>query len=435
MKQFSSFVFVSSYNDFDQLAHSPHGAIAKNSLRVFGFDADQGTLTLLSLTNVAQNPAFLRYSRVHNILYACTESIENEDSVRAYAVCPVSGKTDLICSRPTGGKSCCYITIDRNNVNLLCVNYWDAMISSFPLDTNGGIGEMNFLLKPPETGHLSRKISRQEHQSNRHTEAHTHALVLDPYCGKICYVPDLGEDKIKQLNYDSKTGRLRYTCSIDSGSCKTDTRNGPRYMDFHPSHPVAYCLNEISSTLSVFIIKTNRILANEFDTQTEPTLELIQELSTIPIAYPRELNTCGRLAVDPSGKFIIVSNRGHNSFAVFKISNSGMLESIAGHFHTRGETPRHFQFDPTGKFIIVANQDTNDVAIFTFDDLTGIIRFTGGMYVPSPNFICCVKPYDRNMSMFNRSALDHDKKRMDQSTVLPSRVSLDQERVENRSKL
>jgi len=429
MKLFSSFVFVSSYNDFDQLAHSPKGGLAKNSLRVFGFDADQGTLTLLYLTNIAQNPAFLRYSRVHNILYSCTESIENEDTVQAYAVCPISGKTDLICSRPTGGKSCCYITIDRNNANLICVNYWDAMISSFPLDNHGGINEMGFLLKPPE-GQSTKKISRKEHQSNRHTEAHTHALVLDPYCGKICYVPDLGEDKIKQLNYDSKTGRLRYTCSINSGSCKPDTRNGPRYMDFHPSHPIAYCLNEISSTLSVFIIKTHRILANEFESQTEPTLELIQELSTIPMAFPRDLNTCGRLAVDPSGKFVIVSNRGHNSFAVFKISNSGMLESIAGHFHTRGETPRHFQFDPTGKFIIVANQDTDNVSIFTFDDITGIIRFTGGMYVPSPNFICCVKPYDRHMPSFNRTA-ENDKN--DQSTTTTfSRVSLDQERLESR---
>lgn len=52
-----------------------------------------------------------------------------------------------------------------------------------------------------------------------------------------------------------------------------------RYMDFHPSLPVAYCLNEISSTLSVFIIKTHKIQSNEFDSQTEPTLELLQELS------------------------------------------------------------------------------------------------------------------------------------------------------------
>lgn len=47
-------------------------------------------------------------------------------------------------------------------------------------------------------------------------------------------------------------------------------------------------------------------------------------------------------------RFLIVSNRGHNSLAVFKISTAGTLESLVGHFHTRGETPRHFQFDPSG---------------------------------------------------------------------------------------
>ena len=39
--------------------------------------------------------------------------------------------------------------------------------------------------------------------------------------------------------------------------------------------------------------------------------------------------------------------------------------------HTRGATPRHFQFDPSGEWLIVANQDTDNIGIFHFSLSTG----------------------------------------------------------------
>lgn len=417
MKKFSSFVFVSSYDDFAQLAHSPKGKPAQNSLRVFGFDEEQGTMTLLYVTHVEQNPAFLRYSRMHNVLYACTESIEKEDKVHAFSVCELTGKIELISTHPAGGRSCCYLTIDPQNANLLCVNYWDSFISSFPLDKDGRIGAQRFTLSTSESPNPIR-ISRKDHQANRHTENHPHAIALDPYCGKVAYVPDLGKDQIKQFNWDSTEGRLKYTTSINSGNKYSDQKLGPRYLEFHPSLPLCYCVNEISSTVGVLLMKTNIILTNDFnDVNALPTLELIQELSTLPMEFPKKFNTCGRIALDPTGQFLIVSNRGHNSLAVFKISTAGTLESLVGHFHTRGETPRHFQFDPSGKFLFVANQDTDNVSIFTFDSSTGVFKYTGHSYdVPSPNFVCAVNPFYRSLTRIptqqtnnNNSAANDDK--------------------------
>lgn len=60
-----------------------------------------------------------------------------------------------------------------------------------------------------------------------------------------------------------------------------------------------------------------------------------------------------------------------------------------GYFHTRGETPRHFQFDASGQYLLVANQDSDSIAVFHFNLSSGEIRYTGNEYgVPSPNFIC-----------------------------------------------
>lgn len=123
------------------------------------------------------------------------------------------------------------------------------------------------------------------------------------------------------------------------------------------------------------------------------TLTLIQSISTTPSAFPTDMNTCGRICVHKSGRFVIVSNRGHESIAIFRVRSKGCqrgkLQSV-GYFHTRGETPRHFQFDSSGQYLIVANQDTDSLAVFTFNLSTGEIKYTGNEYrIPSPNFVCC----------------------------------------------
>ena len=123
------------------------------------------------------------------------------------------------------------------------------------------------------------------------------------------------------------------------------------------------------------------------------TLRLVQSISTIPRAFPTTMNTCGRMCVHKSGRFVVVSNRGHQSITVFRVKNKGSkrgeLQTV-GCFHTRGETPRHFQFDNSGQYLLVANQDTDSIAVFNFNLSNGELKFSGNEYrVPSPNFVCC----------------------------------------------
>eukprot|EP00730_Choanoeca_flexa_P000603 TRINITY_DN10264_c0_g1_i2.p4 TRINITY_DN10264_c0_g1~~TRINITY_DN10264_c0_g1_i2.p4 ORF type:complete len:127 (+),score=11.05 TRINITY_DN10264_c0_g1_i2:1066-1446(+) len=63
-------------------------------------------------------------------------------------------------------------------------------------------------------------------------------------------------------------------------------------------------------------------------------------LFALSAAFPGHLNTCGRITVDPSGQFVVVSNRGHNSIATLKVdSNSGMLKVRPSHFDVEVGTP------------------------------------------------------------------------------------------------
>jgi len=178
----------------------------------------------------------------------------------------------------------------------------------------------------------------------------------------------------------------------------------------------------------------------------QSTLTLIQSISTIPNAFPKKLNTCGRLCLHKSGRFVLVSNRGHQSIAIMRIkdqgANNGQLSNV-GYFHTRGETPRHFKFDNSGQYLIVANQDSDNLSIFNFNQSSGEIKFTGNEYrVPSPNFVCCCKLHDDEadsthssqasaisdpMSLTEESTFTVDSKRTLQASEISNPTSLAEE--------
>ena len=304
------------------------------------------------------------------------------------------------------GTSTCYITLDRKQKHALVVNYWNATIVVLPIDPISGIIKSNATdVYDPNFGrqmavkagsHVNHSINNSSAQKERQLDPHSHAVILDPFYGKIAYIPDLGMDLIRQVIYDDENGKLTAAGHISSGK-KGVVALGPRYIEFHPTFPIAYVVNELSSEVAIFHFDRDaakRIIlsAQKFgsDLKIEQSLVHIQSVSTIPGGFPQDMNTCGRLHVHNSGRFVIVSNRGHDSVCVFPVDQETglLLDPILQ--HTRGATPRHFQFDASGQWMIVANQDSDTVGIFQFNLSNGEIRWTGNQYnIPSPNFVCC----------------------------------------------
>jgi 6-phosphogluconolactonase len=66
----------------------------------------------------------------------------------------------------------------------------------------------------------------------------------------------------------------------------------------------------------------------------------------------------------PDGKFLYVSNRGHNSLASYRVdAQSGML-TLSGIYPCGGDWPRNFAIHPSGRFLLVANQFSNNLVVF-----------------------------------------------------------------------
>ena len=110
--------------------------------------------------------------------------------------------------------------------------------------------------------------------------------------------------------------------------------------------------------------------------QEEGGLETIQNISSLPEGFSEE-NSGADIHIHPSGKFLYVSNRGHNSIASFVIDqDSGKLQGLE-YTSTQGKTPRNFAISPEGNYLYVANQDSNSIAILEIDEETGKLASRG----------------------------------------------------------
>ena len=243
-------------------------------------------------------------------------------------------------------------------------------------------------MKACAENHVNHSRNDAAAQAERQGDPHSHAIVLEPTMGNIAYVPDLGMDLVRQFHFDEETGVVTPCGEIVSG-VKSDGRAlGPRYITFAKQAPLCYVVNELSSQVAVFEYhpEVAADIARACSTAAtheakaaamagaRPTLTLIQTVSTIPEAFPRDMNTCGRTTIHPTGDYVVTSNRGHDSVAVHRIHKASGMLTLAGIFHTRGETPRHFQFDRSGQWLIIANQDSDTCAIFNFNCSTGVVR-------------------------------------------------------------
>jgi 6-phosphogluconolactonase len=66
--------------------------------------------------------------------------------------------------------------------------------------------------------------------------------------------------------------------------------------------------------------------------------------------------------LDAAGERLYVSNRGHNSIAVFQVAFDGGLGLLAIK-PCGGDWPRNFALSPDGRFLVVANQNSGTLDV------------------------------------------------------------------------
>lgn len=322
---------------------------------LFRLDPTSGSLTPRGLAAETTNPSFLALHPNCRYLYAVSEISDfggkKSGGVSSFSIDDTTGYLTRLNQQPSGGVGPCYVTVDPAGRNVLVANYSSGSVAALPVDDDGKLREPSATIQ-----HTGSSIDPK-----RQTKPHAHSINLDP-SGRIALAVDLGIDKVMLYRLDSDSGTLT---PHDPESASIKPGGGARHLAFHPNGRFAYVNHEMGDAVTAFAWDADL-----------GTLTPLGTVSTLPAGFTGD-STTAEVLVHPSGRFLYVSNRGHDSLAIFRIDpESGTLTPI-GHEPTQGKTPRGFAIDPTGRYLIVANQESDNLVVFRIDAETGKLEATG----------------------------------------------------------
>jgi 6-phosphogluconolactonase len=333
------------------------------------FEPDSAKLTALGPMAEAPNPSFLALSPNGRYLYAVnwkgSETVKG-DTVSAYAVDGRTGRLTFLNKVDSGGEMPTHLTVDRTGRMLLAVNYGSGSVSAFAIAQDGRLGA---------------RTSFDQHQGSsvvkgRQEGPHAHAVLLSGD-NRFAFVADLGLDQVFSYRLDPSKARF---VPNDPPFTKVAAGRGPRHLAFRLDYRFLYANNEINSTVTTFAYDPAAGGLNE-----------VQTVSTLPAGFSGT-NSTAEIQTDAAGRFLYVSNRGHDSIAVFAIDPpTGRLTAVE-HVSTQGRTPRNFSLDPTGRYLFAANENSGTVVLFRVEANSGRLSPAGRVLeVPSPSCIIFLK--------------------------------------------
>jgi len=304
-------------------------------------DLATGALKLEGLAAEAKNPSFLAVHPNGKFLYAAVEG--GGGAVGAFAI-EKDGALRHLNDDSTKGAGNCHVFVDASGKNVLAANYGGGSIASLPIRADGSVG--------PATGFVQH--TGQSVNPKRQSAPHAHSIYAN---GDFVYACDLGTDDVFVYRFDATKGTL-VPNSPPSG--KVPPGSGPRHLAFHPKGGFAYVNNEMTSAVTAFAHDAKK-----------GTLTALQTLSTLPdSAADAAKNSTAEIFCHPSGRFLYVSNRGHDSIAVFAIGADGKLTSVQ-HAPAKVKTPRGFALSPDGNWLVAAGQASDSLASHRIDPATG----------------------------------------------------------------
>jgi 6-phosphogluconolactonase (cycloisomerase 2 family) len=321
-------------------------------ISVYRIDPESGHWGRVQALNREVNPGYLAIDPKRPVLYA-VHSEANE--VSAFAVNDATGELTLINRQSCGGDNPVHLALDATGRFLVVANYGSGSVVVLPVGADGSLGA--------KTDLVALKAELGPHRTEQ-SVPHPHQCPFDP-TGRLVVVPDKGLDRLFVFTLDTAKGTL---VPVSPPSVKTRSGAGPRHIAFNPRLPYAYVINELDSTVAAFRVTS------------AGGLEPLQIVPSIPSTFTGD-NTGGAIDVAPSGRFVYVSNRGHDSIGIFRVeASTGLLSPVAWE-PTKGATPRFIGLDPAGARLYAANQRGDTVVEFDVDEASGALNATGRIVV------------------------------------------------------
>jgi len=300
------------------------GAKAQGVLRCT-LDGKTGKISAPTVAAEAKSASYVALSPDAKFLYATAEAAEG--AVAAYAV--EGDKLRLLNTEASKGKGPTHLAVDATRKNLVVVNYGSGSTTALPIKADGSFAPASSSIQHVGTGP----------NAGRQAGPHAHGVYFHPKNGRA-YVADLGTDDIFIYKFDAEKGLLT---ANKPKSGRVTAGEGPRHLAFHPGGKFAYVNTEMGLNVVAFSVERNG------------GLKQFQSLPTLPAGADVKGVSTAEIFVRPDGKTLYVSNRGHDSIAVYAIAQDGKL-TLLQHMLGTPAMPRGFGLSADGRWLVCAGQ-------------------------------------------------------------------------------
>lgn len=275
-------------------------------VRVFTMDESDGSLTDAGALDTGSGLDFITVGPDNRTVF-----VSYDESVSAFAYDPTAESLTLLDSASTFGVGT-HVEVDPTGGFVFVAHYNEGALTFLPFSQSGGFG------------------AGQEFSPG----ANAHQVRVDA-AGAHVYVPCLGSDHVAQFDLSGGALTAATPPNVAAG-------NGPRHMDFHPSAPVAYVLNELQSAVQVFDVGQDGTLTRRASDEVFMSLD-------------EAFHQSSDIHVTPDGAFVYAVNRQPPELVTFRVETDHSLTRLGADPLTG--VVRSFGVDPKGRYLQVGGAD------------------------------------------------------------------------------
>jgi 6-phosphogluconolactonase len=328
------------------------------------FDAREGKITAPELAAETVNPSWITIHPRGRFLYAVNEHVDptgkTPGELSAFSIAPSSGQLQELNRVSSRGGMPCHVCTDRKGNAVFAANWATGSTAGFRLKKDGTLGEAAGFSQHGG-GRSGEPAGPASSKTGAAAEVHCHSVIVSRD-NRFLISTDTGLNKVFVYRLAGRKGNFVPHDPPFLGLVKPAN---PRHLAFHPNNKWAYVANEINPGCTLLRYDAERGIFEE-----GPVIRTVSEDFTGHTS-PAEV------AVHPTGRFVFVSNRGHNSIAILGVDpGNGSLTRVDA-YKPGGEGPRSFTLDPTGSFLIAMMQRTNEIIPLRIDQQTGKLTPAG----------------------------------------------------------
>ncbi len=319
----------------------------EDKIAIFGMDGGTGRLELQAEVPVSGGPSVLAIGPNRQVLYVGHRGVPTISSFQIDQ--RTGGLTQQRTVSPSHAPT--FLAPDRTGRYLLSAYYQGGFAAVHQLGEDGAVGAEPVARLETATGAHAIGTDRSNRFAFVPHIARLNDNVLEPPRDNP------GPNMILQFRFDANNGGLSPNSPF---RVEPTERLGPRHYCFHPSLDLVYFSNEQGCSVTGYRLDP-----------TAGTLTATQTISSLPDGYSAR-NTCSQIHLTPSGRFLYVANRGHNSIAGFAVDAANGRLSSLGQTSTEA-VPSAFGLDPAGHFLFAAGSATGRLASYRINGETGAL--------------------------------------------------------------